>query len=754
MVRLTLTEYGTTMKYISHGTKFNTIENHVNAPLFKRVFDCDCGANATLTITAVGLYRLFLNGKELNKSLFAPTLSNPDQVVFADTYDLSGKLNKTNNVLCVLLGNGFANCNDYNIWYNDTAPYRAAPKFALALQVDDKTVVETDEKFVATGSAITFDDFRCGERYDARLVAVDVLTSANTDGFEPVTVVEPPKGKVVPNNTQPIVAGEPKKAVNIVKTKTGYLYDFGVNDVGVCKLSLLTVESGQQVDMYFGEVLDGDNCIDYRNISFAQTNPEYNQHDVYVCKRGEQTYMPSFTWHGFRYCEVRGLTDEQATADAVMFVSTRTDLPQTCKFTCDNDTVNKLVELTLQSDKSNFVYYPYDCPHREKNGWTADAALSAEQMLYSFDAKQSLQQWLLQIRNAQTPGGVLPGIIPTAGWGFEWGNGPAWDSVLVELPFELYRFYGDEKIVFDNAEAINKYFAYIATRLNDDGLVNIGLGDWVQTYTKWEGDFETPVEITDSLTMLDLAAKAITMFGAVDLPTESIVEFSAKLTLNFRKKYIRNGKMTTKTQTALAMALQTGVLSPEEDALVYDDLLKLIHEQSDHFRVGVVGYKYLFETLVAHGDQDLCFNLITQKSFPSYGYWVEQGATTLWESFEEYYRDEQGKLMRKDGIPRLPSFNHHFWGGVLTWFYKYIGWIGVVDSDTIEITPTVIDGVNSASMTYSRNGKSVAVSWKRNEKMLQIVITVEGFNCVFFDEDGGAVPLGNGTATICQTIRR
>ena len=110
--------------------------------------------------------------------------------------------------------------------------------------------------------------------------------------------------------------------------------------------------------------------------------------------------------------------------------------------------------------------------------------------------------------------------------------------------------------------------------------------------------------------------------------------------------------------------------------------------------------------------------------------------------------------MRKDGIPRLPSFNHHFWGGVLTWFYKYIGWIDVVDSDTIEITPTVIDGVNSASMTYSRNVKSVAVSWKRNEKMLQIVITVEGFNCVFFDEDGGAVPLGNGTATICQTIRR
>ncbi len=741
------------MKYISHGTKFNTIENHVNAPLFKRVFDCESGANATLTITAVGLYRLFLNGNELNKSLFAPTLSNPNQVVFADTYDLSGKLNKTNNVLCVLLGNGFANCNDYDIWGNDTASYRGTPKFALSLQADGKLVVKTDEKFVVTNSPITFDDFRCGERYDARLEVANVLTSIDTKGFELATVVESPKGKIVPNDTQHIVAGAPKKAVNIVKTKNGYLYDFGINDMGVCKLNLLSAESGQQIDMYFGEVLDGDNCIDYRNISFAKTNLEYNQHDVYVCKNGAQTYMPSFTWHGFRYCEVRGLTDEQATADMVTFVSTRTDLPQMCKFECDNEVVNDLVKITLQSDKSNFVYYPYDCPHREKNGWTADAALSAEQMLYSFDAKQSLQQWLLQIRNAQTANGVLPGIIPTAGWGFEWGNGPAWDSVLVELPYQLYRFYGDEKIVKDNAEAINKYFDYITSRFNEEGLVNIGLGDWVQTYTKWEGDFETPVEITDSLTMLDLAAKTITMFGAVGLSTEHIADFADKLTLNFRKKYMQNGKLTVQTQTAIAMALQTGVVLPDEDGLVYNDLLTLIHGQDDHFRVGVVGYKYLFETLVAHGDQDLCFKLIAQKSFPSYGYWVEQGATTLWESFEEYYLDEQGKLMRKDGVPRLPSFNHHFWGGVLAWFYKYIGWINVVDSDTIEITPTIIDGINSASITYSRNGKTVVVSWKRDGAKLEATIDVNGFNCVFFDNDESTL-LKNGKNTICQTIRR
>lgn len=171
--------------------------------------------------------------------------------------------------------------------------------------------------------------------------------------------------------------------------------------------------------------------------------------------------------------------------------------------------------------------------------------------------------------------------------------------------------------------------------MNADGLANFGLGDWVQTYTKNEGDFETPVEITDSLTMIDISTKAIRMFDAVGLPTDKIEGFAKRLKRNFRKKYVCDG-LVVKTQTALAMALQTGVLTNDESVNVYRDLIDLIHGQDDHFRVGVVGYKHLFDTLVNHGDVDLCFKLITQKSFPSYGYWIEQGATTLWESFEEY----------------------------------------------------------------------------------------------------------------------
>ena len=723
------------MKFIARGRVYNTIDKHINAPLFKRVFDCETSKNAKLTIITTGLYRLFLNGKELNKSYFAPYMSNPDEVVVYDVYNIEKDLKKENNILCVLLGNGFTNTNDFNIWFNETAPYRSAPKFALNISVDNITILETDEDFLVIDSPITFDDFRCGEHYDARLERSEILKNNELKDFKKVILVDTPKGKVIENKVQPIIKGKPRRAVNIRKTSKGYLYDFGVNDTGLCKLNLLNAKDGQRIDMYFAEEINLDGSVDYRSISFDKTIEGYNQHDVYICKQGQQNHMPSFTWHGFRYCEVYGLDDSQATLETITFISTHSDLKRTCEFNCDNKMVNKLVQMTLQSDKSNFVFYPYDCPQREKNGWTADASISAEQMLYTFDAKASLVQWLLQIRNAQKTNGELPGIIPTAGWGFDFGNGPAWDSVLVEMPYQIYKFYGDEKVVKDNFEAINKYFDYVQSRLNEARLANFGLGDWVQTYTKNEGDFETPVEITDSLTMIDIARKTIKMFEAVKLPAKKIKEFENNIKKNFIKKYIDNNLSLLKTQTALAMALQLDIFNEVQESMAYKKLVELIHGQNDHFRVGVIGYKYLFDTLVEHGDANLCFKLITQKSFPSYGYWVNCGATTLWESFEEYEIID-GKKMRKDGMKRIPSFNHHFWGAILAWFYKNIGWLEVVNSNSIKIKPIYIDGVNSAHISYARDNKSILIDWKRIDNQVCLNVDAQGFECVLILSSG------------------
>lgn len=713
--------------FIAKGKEFNTIQSHVNAPLFKCVFDYDFNGKCEIKIAVVGLYRLFLNGKELNNGKFSPYLSNPDEVVFYDVYDVTGKLKEKGNVLCVLLGNGFINNNDFDIWQNETAPYRSAPKFSLELTVDGKSIIESDESFLVADSPITFDDFRCGERYDANLEMPNVLTSTSLDGFNKPITVEPPEGELIKNTTQPIKEYRERKAVSITKTEKGYVYDFGLNDTGIPRLKI-TAKKGQRIDLYFAETID-DNGVDFRSISFVKSNLEYVQHDVYICKDGKQEYKPSFTWHGFRYAEVRGITDEQATKDTLTFIPTHSAIDKVCDFNCDNETINKLVEITLRSDESNFIYYPYDCPHREKNGWTADASLSAEQMLYMFDAYDSLKQWLLCIRKAQRRDGALPGIIPTAGWGFQFGNGPAWDSVLIELPYQLYRFYGKDEIIKENAEAIEKYFGYIKTRLNADGLIEIGLGDWCQTYTSAEGDYETPVEITDSLTIIDMVEKTAEMFGVIGKNAEDIKQFGNYLKNSFRQKYIKNGQLTVKTQTALSMCLQLNIFNAEEVQTAYETLLSEIKKQNDHFRVGVIGYKYLFDVLVKKGNQDLCFKLITQKSFPSYGYVIDCGATTLWESFDEYERIN-GKLMRKDGVERIPSFNHHFWGGVLAWIYRYIGWFNV-KSDTIEIVPMIFNDINRAEISYSRNGKSIFVKWEKVSGSIKLTVKNNEFNCAF-----------------------
>lgn len=179
------------MIFISHGTKHNSIEQHVNAPLFKRVFDSNL-SSATLKITVVGLYKLYLNGKLLNRSFFAPYMSNPDHNVFTDTYNLQD-LKPHDNVLCVLLGNGFACADDADVWLNTSAPYRGAPKFALAISNGDNEILHTDESFYVTNSPITYDDFRCGERYDARLEIENVLTDTSVAGFENATIAQHPK---------------------------------------------------------------------------------------------------------------------------------------------------------------------------------------------------------------------------------------------------------------------------------------------------------------------------------------------------------------------------------------------------------------------------------------------------------------------------------------------------------------------------------------------------------------------------------
>ena len=717
-------------QYIAGGTVFNTREKHVGAPLLKRIFAYEGSADETaeLEISAAGFYRLFLNGRELTKGFFAPYISNPDHIVYYDEYDVTGLLEKR-NALCILLGNGFNNALDGGVWDFEKASYRSAPKAYLKLSVGGREILTTDESFEVFDSPITFDDLRCGERFDARLSLEQLLKAdgPETSGRRAVCV-SAPKGEYRKCAAQPIKAFEILRPISVSESGAGYIYDFGQNNAGLCRLKI-DGKSGQTVDMTFGEVLQNGK-LDLSNISFGDRSFEgYIQHDRYICRDGFQEYLPSFTYHGFRYVEVKGITKEQATKDLLEYIVIHSDIPPRGSFSCSDETVNRIQECTLRSDVSNFYYFPTDCPQREKNGWTADASLSAEQLLYNFDCAASFREWLNNIRKAQTEDGALPGIVPTSGWGYKWGNGPAWDGVLIELPYQIYRFTGDKGIIEENAEAIERYFDYLETRKDGDGLFAFGLGDWCEAGTSREDICSTPLEVTDSLVCIDLSKKAEAMFLEIGKikQAEKVVAFGKQLKEAFRKKYVRvAGEVSCGTQTAQAMAIIFGVFAESELPAACARLAALLKENGGHFQAGVLGAKVLFDALTKGGYAEEALYSIVSTDFPGYAYNLARGATTLWEGFNEL-ETFGGIFRRKDG-GRLLSLNHHFWGSVSAWFYRTIGGLDIKGKGIAEISPVFFSSLNWAKTEYVDGKSVIKIRWERKGAEIILITETKGFS--------------------------
>lgn len=702
-------------QFIAGSKEYNTREKHVGAPLLRKVFPyTQSGKPCKLEIGTTGFYRLFLNGKELTKGHMAPYISNPDHIVYFDEYDVTNDL-QAENVVCVLLGNGFGNALDCEIWKFESASYRSAPKVSLTIYSGSDTIINSDDSFEVFESPITFDDIRFGEYFDARLLRHELLQAGSVSGGRKAVCVPAPKGEQKICAVQPLIRFEEIVPQSITETGGGYLYDFGQNNSGIYRLHI-TGRAGQVVKMTFGELLrDGKLYMD--NLRFVAG---YDiQHDEYTCADGEQTYVPSFTYHGYQYVFVEGIAREQATKELLTYIVVHSDIPPVGYFRCSNETVNRIEEITRRSDTANFHYFPTDCPHREKNGWTGDIALSAEQLSYHFDCAASLREWLCNLRKAQWENGELPGIVPTDTWGYDWGNGPAWDCALVEVPYQVYRFTGDVKIIEENADAIERYFVYAQTKLNADGLLAYGLGDWCEAENREV--ISTPLEVTDTLVMIDTAKKAASLLDAIGRrnASEKIARFADRLRTSFREKYVRKGEVICRTQTAQAKAISCNIFNEDEMPEAYSCLGELMRERNGRFKVGVIGAKVLFDSLTKAGMTEEAFSAVVGPVFPSYGYWLEHGATTLWESFND--ADD------KAAATIIDSHNHHFWGSVTAWFYRVLAGLDIQACDKVKICPHIISSLDWAEAEYRNNGRSIHVRWERRGENIFLQVANSGF---------------------------
>ncbi len=701
-------------KFIKATKEYNTFEKNVPAPYIRKSFFSDTKAKAKLMIAVCGFYELYINGKRYTKGFLAPYISNTDDYIYYDEYDV--EIDCGENVIGIVLGNGFQNNPGGYIWDFDKATFRSAPMVALMLTYknasDTDIKIESDGTFKTANSPIRADDYRFGEYYDANYE----IRGWNEKGFddsnwENAIETNPPRGELRRCEAEPIIKETELKPTSITRVKDGYIYDFGVNNAGICRLNI-SGKKGQKVELQHGEVVkDGELYFDH--IWFKRELWERDikivHKDIYILKGGEnEEYTPEFTYHGFRYVKVTGIKPEQATKDLLTYLVIHSDLKSRGDFSCSNETINKLQEITRRSDLSNFYYFPTDCPQREKNGWTADAALSAEQMMLNFNPEVSYREWMRNICKAQNDDGALPGIIPTGGWGFEWGNGPAWDCVLAYIPYYVYIYRGETDIIKESAHAFMAYLDYLTTVVDEKGLIHIGLGDWCHVGRSSE-DYKAPLELTDTVISMDIAQKMSFMLKAIGRERQS--KFAASVAEDL-KKAIRDNLIDFDTmvasgncQTSQAICLYYGVFNDDEKEIAFGRLLEMIEAEDGHMDIGVIGSKVIFHVLSSFDRSDLAFNMIVREDFPSYGAWIKKGDTTLREIFS---RDD-----------RAGSMNHHFWGDISAWFIKRLAGIQFNprgnDIKSVEIRPAFVDSLENAEGYYTAPDGKISSSWKRTE---------------------------------------
>lgn len=725
-------------RFVSECREYSTYEKHVNAPVFRKSFFLEGEeVRGEILICGLGFYDLFINGKKITKGYLAPYISNPDHIIYYDAYDLTPYLHSGENVVGVMLGDGFQSSKT-GIWDFVDNVFNAAPKLALSMKVEGNGSTQEFEAtdFVCKKGPIYFNDLRSGVFFDKRQEERGWNAPGFTEeGWHAPVLVERPRGKAQRCEAEPIHVIKEMKPVKIWKgtladyamrpdaftgsytpeekleQEGGYIFDFGENTSGIFRLKIKGY-AGQKISFQCGEFLDETGALSYKNINFYPDG--YSQRDIYIVgSEEEEIFEPMFTYHGYRYLYVTGLLDEQVTEDLLTYLEMSSDLEKRGTFHCSDEMANAIYDAAQRSDRANFYYFPTDCPHREKNGWTGDAQVSAEHMMLTMGAEKSWREWLHHIRAAQREDGALPGIVPTENWGFAWGNGPAWDRVIFELPYIIYKYRGEKEVILENAHAMMRYLEYVSKKRDENGIVAIGLGDWVPVEREAD-DYLPPLGFTDSLMVYVMCQEAEMMFDAVGLTLNSAYakQLGIEMRQAIRKQYVDHSQMLVKSncQSAQALAIYYDIFESGEKTEAFRQLLKIIERDEKKVTCGFLGMRVLFHVLADFGKAELAYEMITSEKFPGYGYFIKMGETSIPEVFRSGY------------TYRNSSLNHHFLCDVVQWYMKYPGGIHVHNSKKVRIQPTFIEKLTSASASHKLPAGEVKVQWKREGEKIYLEV--------------------------------
>jgi alpha-L-rhamnosidase len=672
--------------------------------------------SARIYATALGAYELFLDGKRVSDDVLAPGWTDYREHVKYQTYDVTSQLANGKNAMVALLAPGwyetplewFQQPNNYG----DTPP---ALKAQLRIEYIDGSVewVATDTSWKAMPSYILRSEIYDGESQDLR--KVELLWDGvkfNESAIQNATAIEPKAARIEAQDFQPIRVEQTLTAKSMTEPKPGvYVYDFGQNFSGVERLRV-SGPAETKIQVRFAEIVNDDGTIYTDNLRTAKATDHF-----ILSGNGIEELTPQFTFHGFRYLEITGLAAAPS-KEAVSALVFHTDAPFTARLTTGSAMINQLWSNILWGQRSNFVGIPTDCPQRdERLGWMGDAEVFWRAAAYNMNLAAFSRKFAADMRGTQvgTPyyGIYSPGTVsPNAGFA------AGWSDAGVIIPWTSWLQSGDTSIIDENWAAMEKYLGAIEAA-NPDGLwkhdSGIPYADWLSPEGRTDYVLVASAYWAYDATLMRQMAHAT----GRSADEEKYARLFEKISAAFQKQFVRldgfvagaeNSSAAARggdTQTGYVLALHMNLVPETLRLAVAQKLADKIEANHGLLGTGFLGTPYLLEELTRTGHADLAYKLLLNTAYPSWGYLVEHGATTMWERWN-------GDQMKND--PSMNSYNHYAYGAVADWLYRYAAGVDASPLDagfhTVLLHPVFDARLGSVSFDYDSPYGTIHSDWK------------------------------------------
>lgn len=693
-----------------HGLGLKGVARPV-VPLFRKEFTVRKSVKrATLFISGLGHYQVWLNGASVSDHFLAPGWTLYQKRVLYNRYDVTASIRAGSNALGVLVGNGFFNVNRER--YRKLVVAYGYPRviFQIVLEYADGSTqfVASDQTCKTSPSPITYTSIYGGEDYDARLEQAGWNTPMFDDrAWRPAIPLPDTLGALQPERDYPLKVMQSFPLVHKKNAASGRtVYDFGQNTSGIVSLRVKG-NAGAVVKIKPDELVNAEG-----NITQASGGGPYELH--YTLKgRGEERWQPAFTYYGFRYADVE-ITDPPHVAEPtqlldITLLHTRNSAPTVGSFACSDTLFNQIFDLILWGIKSNMASVATDCPHREKLGWLEQTYLIGSSMHYNFDIHRLYSKIIDDMMDSQLDNGLVPDIAPEyVQFNDGFRDSPEWGSAAVIIPWQVYRWYGDKTVLTKAYPLMKKYVAYLQSKAVDH-LLDYGLGDWYDLGPNYPGEAQlTPKAVTaTAIYYYDLQLMAhISSLLHDSNESDRYLALAGEVRAAFLKRFYdpATGVCSTGSQTAYAISLYTGLIPEHDRDRVFSNLVTSIIANNYSLTSGDVGYHFLVRVLSEYGRSDILYKMNNRQDVPGYGYQLKKGATALTESWAALSNT---------------SNNHMMLGHLMEWFYTGLGGIYQTEESVayqrLVLAPKPVGTIAWVNCSYLSAAGMISSRWKINE---------------------------------------